>query len=195
MAFDREAFLAKHGSNAQAREHTYEEAVVRHILKKSGQLGLFVQVVDFCRREVGMDGLYLAGFNSLGAFPLWLTSAKVANLDDRSWLEFMRQPVRHPIVQRFAEKQVDFPDQVRARMLGMAFQWPGWDKFVLVHQRDHAGVGDTPRYSWYGGRDKQLHVIETLDNFLQAHELYVRTQAEECQNAEMQRTSGTVPGR
>jgi hypothetical protein len=147
----------------EERQDRYEEAVVRQIAKKLHITPSQVAQAD----PTGEGQLTVEALVTATSFPVWLAPRHLGKLDSlEEGLE--KRITKTPVWSAFQDALDDLPDEyLEDRMIAVIFKWPRHGKYFVFHNMDTGVLGSRGRY-YRIGKDRKLHFLEQLDDFLES---------------------------
>jgi hypothetical protein len=150
-----------------ARQENYEASVVKYILRKCGwQAKLPMLTQD--AKHVGEKDITLAIMQQNVDFPIRLGTKKLKRITADTLLNMHLAPTKSPIFEAFVELRNDYPEAAENDALGLVFAFPQWSSFMLFHVKRTLAYQRGSRSIWYPGATHQPHILETLDQFIDA---------------------------
>jgi hypothetical protein len=150
------------------RQDNYEAGAVKYILRKCGWQAQEKELLQHSRDSLGAETLTLQALDELTNFPLKLRTKKLKGITPELLLDMQLRPTKTPIFEAFFELRSEYPQAAASGCLGLIFEWPTWAKYMLFHVKDTTIHRCGSRCVWYPGREHQPHILEPLDQFIDA---------------------------
>ena len=142
------------------KEETYENALVKQLLKLTGRL-------PEQRKLLGQtaDQLQFYAFAQHIGFPMWLEHRQV-KADADSFYQLFGAITKSAIYQTYLSVRENTPVEYADLHAGLVFRWTGWAKFIVFHDRPPLRSSGGGQARFWLGKGKQVFVLERLEDLI-----------------------------
>lgn len=153
-------FIPEYGEIVAAKEDTYENALVKELLKLTENVKLQRTLL-----KEGDNTLRFQDFARHVGFPMWLEHREVKT-DADSFLQLLGAPTKSPIYQTLLSVREEVPAEYAQRHAGLVFRWTGWGKFIVIHDRPSERLEGGGQFRFWIGRSRVQLVLERLEDLI-----------------------------